>query len=101
MVDHIIHGLLLLILIIFGLPVLISLAMGLIGTGKANFKAASHIVVTSLHVIICAIDEMAEALAKLLVKRYPKQKTILQPLIKHALIAVFVLLLLSMLAVFN
>jgi len=95
------HGFMLLMLIVFGVPVLISLAMGLIGTGRANFKAASHIMITTLHVAISAIEDMAEQLAKVLVKRYPKQKKILEPIIKHVLICVFVLALLSVLAMFN
>jgi len=101
MIDHIIRGLMLLIVVIFGLPVLISLAMGLIGTGKANFKAASHIMIATLKVVVCALEDMADGLAKILVKRYPKQKKILQPVIKSVLIGVFILALLSVLAAFN
>ena len=101
MIDHIIRGLMLLIIIVFGLPVLISLAMGLIGTGKANFKAASHIMIASLKVAVCVLEDMADEMAKILVKRYPKQKKILQPIIKYALIGVFVLALLTVLAAFN
>ena len=101
MIDHIIRGLMLVMLIIFGLPVLISLGMGLIGTGRANFKEASHIMIASLKVAVCALEDMAEGLAKILVKRYPKQKKILQPIIKSVLIGVFIMILLSALAAFN
>ena len=101
MIDHILRGLMLLIVIIFGLPVLISLATGLIGTGKANFKVASHIMIVSLKVAMCALEDMADGLAKILVKRYPTQKKILQPIIKSVLIGVFMFALLAVLATFN
>jgi hypothetical protein len=101
MIDHILHGLILLLVIVFGLPVIISLAMGLIGTGKANFKAASHVMITTLHVVVSVFEDMAEQLAKVLVKRYTKQKKILEPIIKHVLMAIFVLVFLTFLSAFN
>ncbi len=101
MIDHVIHGLMLLLIVVFGLPVIISLAMGLISNGKANFKAASHIMIVSLKVVVCALEDMAEGLAKILVKRYPKQKKILEPIIKSVLIGVFVFALLTLLSAIN
>jgi len=101
MVDHIMRGLMLLVIVIFGLPVLISLAWGLIGTGRANLKEASHIMLASLKVVVYALEDMADGLAKILVKRYPSQKKILQPIIKSVLVGVFTLIMLSALAALN
>ncbi len=101
MLDHLIRGALILIIMVFGLPVLISLALGLMNNSRTNLKAASHFVATVLKSVVYGIADLADEVAKVIVKRYPEHPDWLQPAIKAGITAVVIVAALCLLSALN
>ena len=101
MIDHFIRGTLILFIIVFALPVLMALALGLMNNSRTNLKTASHFVVSVLKSVVYGIVDLSDEVAKVIVKRYPDHPDWLQPAIKAGLTSLVIVLVLCLLSALN
>jgi hypothetical protein len=90
LVQHIVHGLLVLIVVFFGLPAILSLAIGTITGSRSTYSMAERLITKGIHTIFRGLSVVAEALAATIAAQYPEQ-TWLLGVLKPTITALFAL----------
>ena len=89
-IQHIVHGFLIVVVVFFGLPAIFALAASNIAGGKTSSSLSLRFLSKSLRIIMHGFESLSDAIATGFAVQYPENQGWLKPVLKHALVALFV-----------
>ena len=90
-IQHVLHGFLIIIVVFFGLPAILSLATSTMAGGKFSISLSLRFISKAMRIMLHSLAATADAIASQLSERYPEQESWLKPVLKDSFVAVFVL----------
>jgi hypothetical protein len=88
-VQHIVHGFLIVVVVFFGLPAVFSLASSTMAGGKASSSLSLRFLSKGLRIIMHGLATLSDAIASGIAEQYPENESWLKPLLKHTFVALF------------
>jgi hypothetical protein len=89
-VQHIIHGFLIIVVVFFGLPAIYSFAASTLAGSRTSSSLSIRFLYRGLHIIVRALASLSDAIASGIAGQYPEKEAWLKPLLKQGFTALFV-----------
>lgn len=89
-IQHIVHGFLIVVVVFFGLPAVYSFAVSTLTGSRTSSSLAIRFLYKGLHIIVRAITSLSDAIASGISEQYPERETWLKPLLRQAFSTLFV-----------
>lgn len=88
--QHIIHGFLIIVVVFFGLPAIYAFAVGTLTGSRTSSSLSIRFLYKGLHIIVRALTSLSDAIASGIAQHYPESESWLKPLLKQTFTTLFV-----------
>ncbi len=89
-IEHVVHGLLIVVVVFFGMPALFSLAFSTMSGTRTSSGLSIRYLAKGMHVMFQVIAQFSDAIADGIADQFPEQPTWLKPVLKKVITTLFI-----------